>query len=44
MGYDKQEGLDLQTVPIKSGGDCVTFVATGQIEYALASIEPIAAP
>ncbi len=31
-GYDKQEGVDLQTVPVKSGGDCVTFVATGQIE------------
>lgn len=43
MGYDKQEGLNLQTVPLKSGGDCVTFVSTGQIDYALASIEPIAA-
>ena len=43
MGYDKQEGVDLQTVPVKSGGDCVTFVSTGQIDYALASIEPIAA-
>ncbi len=30
-------------MPLKSGGDCVTFVSTGQIDYALASIEPIAA-
>lgn len=43
MGYDRDEGFDLQMVNIKSGGDCVTLVATGQVPFVNAGVEPVAA-
>lgn len=43
LGYDRDEGFDLQLVNVKSGGDCVALVSTGQLPYANAGVEPTAA-
>jgi NitT/TauT family transport system substrate-binding protein len=43
MGFDKEEGIDLEMVNVNSGGDCVTYVSTGTLNYAWAGIEPTAA-
>jgi len=42
MGWDKQEGIDVELVPVATGIDCVKFVATGEFPYAVPSIEPVA--
>ena len=42
MGYFAEEGLELKLVPVASGNDCVTFVANGELPYALPALEPVA--
>jgi NitT/TauT family transport system substrate-binding protein len=42
LGYDKAEGIDLQMVNVKSGGDCATFLVTKEIPYANVGIEAVA--
>jgi NitT/TauT family transport system substrate-binding protein len=43
LGYDRDEGYDLQFVNIKSGGDCATLAATNQVPFVNAGVEPVAA-
>ncbi|WP_333827529.1 ABC transporter substrate-binding protein [Pararhodobacter sp.] len=40
-GYFAEEGLELRLVPVSSGNDCVTFVANGELPYALPALEPV---
>lgn len=42
LGYFEEEGLKLKLVPVKSGNECVTFVASGELPYALPALEPVA--
>lgn len=42
MGWDKAEGVAFNLVPIATGVDCVKFVATGELQYGLPSVEPMA--
>lgn len=42
MGYFAEEGIDLKLVPIASGNQCVTYVANGELPYALPALEPMA--
>lgn len=42
MGYDAEEGISVDLVPVASGSDCVKFIATGEFPYAVPSIEPLA--
>ena len=42
MGYDVEEGITVDLVPVASGSDCVKFIATGEFNYAVPSIEPLA--
>lgn len=43
LGYFAEEGLELKLVPVKSGNECVTYVASGELPYALPAVEPVAA-
>ena len=42
MGWFKQEGLDVEIVPLPGSTDCVKSVATGQLLITLPSVEPLA--
>jgi NitT/TauT family transport system substrate-binding protein len=42
MGWFKQEGLDIEIVPLPGSTDCVKSVATGQLLITLPSVEPLA--
>ncbi len=42
MGWFKQEGIEVELVPIPGSTDCVKNVATKQVDFALASVEPLA--
>jgi NitT/TauT family transport system substrate-binding protein len=42
MGWFKQEGLDVEVVPLPGSTDCVKSVATGQLLVTLPSVEPLA--
>jgi len=42
MGWFKQEGLDIEIVPLPGSTDCVKAVATGEVPVALPSVEPLA--
>lgn len=42
MGWFKQEGLDVEVVPLPGSTDCVKSVAAGQLLVALPSVEPLA--
>ena len=42
MGWFKQEGLDVEVVPLPGSTDCVKAVATGQLLVTLPSVEPLA--
>jgi NitT/TauT family transport system substrate-binding protein len=42
MGWFKQEGLDVEVVPLPGSTDCVKNVATGELPVALPSVEPLA--
>ena len=42
MGWFKQEGLDIEIVPLPGSTDCVKAVATGEVPVSLPSVEPLA--
>ncbi len=42
MGWFKQEGLDIEVVPLPGSTDCVKAVATGEVPVSLPSVEPLA--
>src|SRR5262249_48691503 len=42
MGYFKQEGLDVEIVPLPGSTDCVKTVATRELPVSLPSVEPLA--
>jgi NitT/TauT family transport system substrate-binding protein len=42
MGWFAKDGIKVDLVPIAGSTDCVKFVATGEVDYALASVEPLA--
>ena len=42
MGWFKQEGLEVEIVPLPGSTDCVKSVATGQLLITLPSVEPLA--
>jgi NitT/TauT family transport system substrate-binding protein len=42
MGWFKQEGLDVEIVPLPGSTDCVKAVATGEVPVSLPSVEPLA--
>ena len=42
MGWFKQEGIEVELVPLPGSTDCVKGVATKQVDFALASVEPLA--
>ena len=42
MGWFKQEGLDIEIVPLPGSTDCVKAVATGEVPISLPSVEPLA--
>jgi NitT/TauT family transport system substrate-binding protein len=42
MGWFKQEGLDVEVVPLPGSTDCVKSVAAGQLLVTLPSVEPLA--
>jgi NitT/TauT family transport system substrate-binding protein len=43
LGWFAQGGIRVELVPLPGGADCLKSLATGQIDYALASVEPLAA-
>jgi NitT/TauT family transport system substrate-binding protein len=42
MGWFKDAGFSVQLVPLPGSTDCVKFVGTGEVPYALPSVEPLA--
>ncbi len=42
LGYFRQEGIDVEVVPLPGSTDCVKNVATREIEFTLPSVEPLA--
>jgi NitT/TauT family transport system substrate-binding protein len=42
MGWFKQEGLEVEVVPLPGSTDCVKAVATGEVPISLPSVEPLA--
>ena len=42
MGWFKQAGFSVELVPLPGSTDCVKLVGTGDIPYALPSVEPLA--
>jgi len=43
MGWFKEDGIEVELVPLAGSGDCVKTVATKEVAYALPSVEPLAA-
>jgi len=43
MGWFKEDGVEVELVPLAGSGDCVKTVATKEVAYALPSVEPLAA-
>lgn len=43
MGWFKEDGVEVELVPLAGSGDCVKTVATKEVTYALPSVEPLAA-
>lgn len=41
MGWFSEAGLSVQLVPLPGSSDCVKLVATGDLPYALPSVEPL---
>jgi NitT/TauT family transport system substrate-binding protein len=41
LGWYARDGIDVELVPIPGSTDCVKFVATGEVDYAVASVEPL---
>jgi len=42
LGWYAKDGIKVELVPLPGSTDCVKTVATGQVNYALPSIEPVA--
>jgi NitT/TauT family transport system substrate-binding protein len=42
LGWFAKDGIKVELMPLPGSTDCVKFVATGDIQYALPSIEPLA--
>jgi NitT/TauT family transport system substrate-binding protein len=42
MGWFAKDGIKVELMPLPGGTDCVKFVATGEISYAIPSVEPLA--
>ncbi len=42
LGWFKQEGIEVELVPLPGSTDCVKNVATREVPFALASVEPLA--
>lgn len=42
VGWFKQEGIEVELVPLPGSTDCVKGVATRQVDFALPSVEPLA--
>jgi NitT/TauT family transport system substrate-binding protein len=42
MGWFKAAGFEVEVVPLPGSTDCVKYVGTGEVRYALPSIEPLA--
>jgi len=42
MGWFKQEGVEIEIVPLPGSTDCVKAVATGEVPVSLPSVEPLA--
>ena len=43
MGWNKQDGIEVELVPLAGSGDCTKTVATKEVLFALPSVEPLAA-
>ena len=43
MGWFREDGIEVSLVPLAGSADCVKNVATKEIPFALASVEPLAA-
>ncbi|MEO8159587.1 MAG: ABC transporter substrate-binding protein [Betaproteobacteria bacterium] len=41
LGWYAKDGISVELVPIPGSTDCVKFVATGDVDYALGSVEPL---
>jgi NitT/TauT family transport system substrate-binding protein len=42
MGWFAADGIKIELTPLPGSSDCVKFVATGEIPYAVPSVEPLA--
>jgi NitT/TauT family transport system substrate-binding protein len=42
MGWYKEEGLDVELIPLSGSSDCLKTVASKEIPFALPSVEPLA--
>ncbi len=42
LGWFRQEGIEVELVPLPGSTDCVKNVATREVEFALPSVEPLA--
>ncbi len=43
MGWYKEDGIEMELIALAGSGDCVKAVATKEIQFALPSVEPLAA-
>ncbi|HUM18524.1 MAG TPA: ABC transporter substrate-binding protein [Candidatus Nitrosotalea sp.] len=43
MGWFKEDGIEVELIPLAGSGDCTKTVATKEIQFALPSVEPLAA-
>jgi NitT/TauT family transport system substrate-binding protein len=43
MGWYKDDGIEVELIPLAGSGDCTKTVATREIAFALPSVEPLAA-
>jgi NitT/TauT family transport system substrate-binding protein len=41
MGWFAKDGIKVELLPIAGSTDCIKFVATGEVDYAVASVEPL---
>ena len=41
LGWYAKDGIDVELVPIPGSTDCIKFVATGDVDFAVASVEPL---
>jgi NitT/TauT family transport system substrate-binding protein len=41
MGWYAKDGIKVELMPITGATDCIKFVATGEVDYAVASVEPL---